>query len=125
MATRRNAARVAIDRQFIAADARVKLKHLYPVVKEQNLAQLGTRMTRGLLTIGIPSAYTPAQPHSASLRVAVPGPPGTVLRPVGARRCSRRRASRGCGGKPPRLPCLERRGGADPNEAGATRRAPV
>lgn len=35
---RRNAARVTIDWQFTAADARIKLKRLYPVVKEQNLA---------------------------------------------------------------------------------------
>lgn len=33
----RNAARVTIDWQFTAADARIKLKRLYPVVKEQNL----------------------------------------------------------------------------------------
>ena len=35
--SRRNAARVTIDWQFTAADARIKLKRLYPVVKEQNL----------------------------------------------------------------------------------------
>jgi hypothetical protein len=27
---------VTIDWQFTAADARIKLKHLYPVIKEQN-----------------------------------------------------------------------------------------
>jgi hypothetical protein len=32
----RNAAQVTIDWQFTAADARIKLKHLYPVIKEQN-----------------------------------------------------------------------------------------
>lgn len=37
-ATRRNAARVTIDWQFTAAAARIKLKRLYPVVKEQNIA---------------------------------------------------------------------------------------
>jgi hypothetical protein len=37
-ATRRNAARVTIDWQFTAAAARIKLKRLYPVVKEQNTA---------------------------------------------------------------------------------------
>ena len=36
-ATRRNAARVTIDWQFTTADARIKLKRLYPVVKDQNL----------------------------------------------------------------------------------------
>jgi hypothetical protein len=35
--TRRNAARVTIDWQFTTADARIKLKRLYPVVKDQNL----------------------------------------------------------------------------------------
>lgn len=34
---RRNAARVTIDWQFTAADVRIKLKRLHPVVKEQNL----------------------------------------------------------------------------------------
>lgn len=33
----RNAAQVTIDWQFTAADARIKLKRLYPVIKEQNL----------------------------------------------------------------------------------------
>lgn len=33
---RRNAAHVSVDWQFTAADARVKLRHLYPVLKEQN-----------------------------------------------------------------------------------------
>lgn len=33
----RNAARVTIDWQFTTADARIKLKRLYPVCKEQNL----------------------------------------------------------------------------------------
>jgi hypothetical protein len=32
----RNAAQVTIDWQFTAADARIKLRRLYPVVKEQN-----------------------------------------------------------------------------------------
>ena len=32
----RNDARVTINWQFTTADARVKLKHLYPVIKEQN-----------------------------------------------------------------------------------------
>ena len=32
----RNAAEVTIDWQFTAADARIKLKRLYPVIKEQN-----------------------------------------------------------------------------------------
>jgi hypothetical protein len=32
----RNAAQVTIDWQFTAADARIKLKRLYPVIKEQN-----------------------------------------------------------------------------------------
>ena len=35
---RRNAARVAVDWQFTTADARIKLKRLYPVLKVQNLA---------------------------------------------------------------------------------------
>jgi transposase len=35
---RRNEANVIIDWQFTANDARIKLKRLYPVVKEQNLA---------------------------------------------------------------------------------------
>jgi hypothetical protein len=34
---RRNAARVAVDWQFTTADARIKLKRLYPVLKVQNL----------------------------------------------------------------------------------------
>lgn len=34
--TERNAAQVTIDWQFTAADARIKLKRLYPVIKEQN-----------------------------------------------------------------------------------------
>lgn len=34
----RNAARVTIDWQFTAADARIKLKRLYPITKEQNLS---------------------------------------------------------------------------------------
>jgi len=34
---RRNAERVTVDWQFTAADARIKLKRLYPVLKEQNL----------------------------------------------------------------------------------------
>jgi hypothetical protein len=34
--TRRNAACVTIDWQFTTADARIKLKRLYPVLKEQN-----------------------------------------------------------------------------------------
>jgi len=34
--TERNAAQVKIDWQFTTADARIRLKHLYPVVKEQN-----------------------------------------------------------------------------------------
>ena len=34
---RRNAAHVSVDWQFTAADARIKLKHLYPVLKEQNI----------------------------------------------------------------------------------------
>lgn len=34
----RNAARVTIDWQFTAADARIKLKRLYPIIKEQNLS---------------------------------------------------------------------------------------
>lgn len=33
----RNAAQVTIDWQFTTADARIKLKRLYPVIKEQNL----------------------------------------------------------------------------------------
>ncbi len=33
--TRRNAAQTTIDWQFRAADARVKLKRLYPVIKVQ------------------------------------------------------------------------------------------
>lgn len=35
--TRRNAARVTVDWQFTTADARFKLKRLYPVLKVQNL----------------------------------------------------------------------------------------
>jgi hypothetical protein len=35
---RRNAARVAVDWHFTTADARIKLKRLYPVLKEQNLS---------------------------------------------------------------------------------------
>jgi hypothetical protein len=35
---RRNQAQVTIDWRFTAADARIKLKRLYPVVKEQELA---------------------------------------------------------------------------------------
>jgi hypothetical protein len=35
---RRNAARVTVDWHFTAADARIKLKRLYPVLKVQNLA---------------------------------------------------------------------------------------
>jgi hypothetical protein len=35
--TRRNAAHVTVDWQFTAADARIKLKRLYPVLKVQNL----------------------------------------------------------------------------------------
>ena len=35
--TRRNAARVTVDWQFTTADARIKLKRLYPVLKERNL----------------------------------------------------------------------------------------
>ena len=34
----RNTARVTIDWQFTAADARIKLKRLYPIIKEQNLS---------------------------------------------------------------------------------------
>jgi len=36
--TRRNAARVTVDWQFTTADARIKLKRLYPVLKERNLS---------------------------------------------------------------------------------------
>lgn len=36
--TRRNNARAKVIWQFTTADARIKLRHLYPVVKEQNLA---------------------------------------------------------------------------------------
>lgn len=36
--TRRNAARVTVDWQFTASDARIKLKRLYPILKEQNLS---------------------------------------------------------------------------------------
>jgi hypothetical protein len=35
---RRNAAHVSVDWQFTTADARIKLKRLYPVLKEQNAA---------------------------------------------------------------------------------------
>ncbi len=35
--TTRNQAQVTIDWQFRTADARIKLKRLYPVLKEQNL----------------------------------------------------------------------------------------
>ena len=35
---RRNAAHVSVDWQFTTADARIKLKRLYPVLKEQNVA---------------------------------------------------------------------------------------
>jgi hypothetical protein len=35
--TRRNAAHVTVDWQFTTSDARIKLKRLYPVLKEQNL----------------------------------------------------------------------------------------
>lgn len=35
---RRNAAQVKVDWQFTAADARIKLKRLYPILKEQNAA---------------------------------------------------------------------------------------
>ena len=35
--TRRNAARCTVDWQFTATDARIKLKRLYPVLKERNL----------------------------------------------------------------------------------------
>jgi hypothetical protein len=35
--TTRNAARVTVDWQFTTGDARIKLKRLYPVLKEQNL----------------------------------------------------------------------------------------
>ena len=34
---RRNAAHVSVDWQFTTADARIKLKRLYPVLKEQNV----------------------------------------------------------------------------------------
>jgi hypothetical protein len=34
----RNAARVTIDWQFTTADARIKLRRLYPIIKEQNLS---------------------------------------------------------------------------------------
>ena len=33
----RNAARVTVDGQFTTADARIKLKRLYPILKEQKL----------------------------------------------------------------------------------------
>jgi hypothetical protein len=36
--TRRNAAQVTIDWQFTTDDARIKLRHLYPIIKEQNPA---------------------------------------------------------------------------------------
>jgi hypothetical protein len=36
----RNAAQITIDWQFMAMDARSKLNRLYPVIKEQNSAQL-------------------------------------------------------------------------------------
>ncbi len=36
--TRRNAAQVTVDWHFTTADARIKLKRLYPVLKEQNSA---------------------------------------------------------------------------------------
>ena len=36
--SRRNAAHVSVDWQFTTADARIKLKRLYPVLKEQNVA---------------------------------------------------------------------------------------
>jgi hypothetical protein len=36
--TRRNAARVTVDWQFTTAEARIKLKRLYPVIKDQNLS---------------------------------------------------------------------------------------
>jgi hypothetical protein len=35
--SRRNAAHVRVDWQFRTADARIKLKRLYPVLKEQNV----------------------------------------------------------------------------------------
>ena len=35
--SRRNAARVIVDWQFTTSEARIKLKRLYPVLKEQNL----------------------------------------------------------------------------------------
>jgi hypothetical protein len=35
--TMRNAARVTVDWQFTTSDARIKLRRLYPVLKEQNL----------------------------------------------------------------------------------------
>lgn len=36
--TRRDATRATVDWQFTAADARIKLKRLYPILKEQNAA---------------------------------------------------------------------------------------
>jgi len=64
------------------------------------------------------SGYTPCQPHSASLRVTAPEPPGMAPRPVGGDAGAA--SPRGCRGKRLRLPCLERRGGAHANEAGAS-----
>jgi hypothetical protein len=63
----RNAGPVTIDWQFTAADARIRLKRLYPVIKEQNsiyaLAPCpgsAGRLRRQLSTISISSASGPS-----------------------------------------------------------------
>jgi hypothetical protein len=71
-ARRRNAANVSVDWQFTAADARMKLKRLCPVPKEQTVTQQGTSHT-----------HCPPGPQYLWTAVAEPG-----LRGAGPRRPS-------------------------------------
>lgn len=44
----RNAAQVTVDWHFTTADARIKLKRLYPILKEQNVTYPRTRSIQGI-----------------------------------------------------------------------------